>query len=115
MWVHRKIWALGGRGGCHEKLKQIYKGDCLKGRGLDWQKRGEVVFLRSGVWYPNAHCEYFLDNPVFRLVAILKSKVFKKQIQRNPTCKKICIFENCSVSMNSYFILGILIFSLRYS
>ena len=29
--------------------------------------------------------EYFLDNPVFRLVAILKSikKVFEKQLQRN--------------------------------
>ena len=30
--------------------------------------------------------EYFLDDPVFKLVAIQKSinKIFKKQFQRNP-------------------------------
>ena len=30
--------------------------------------------------------EYLLDNPVFKLVAFLKSinKIFKKQLQRNP-------------------------------
>ena len=30
--------------------------------------------------------EHFLDNAVFRLVAILKSikKIFKKQLQKNP-------------------------------
>ena len=62
--------------------------------------------------------EYILDDPVFRLVAILKSisKVFKKQLQRNPllrcivqnlstkslknTYEKIFILRSCSVSMN---------------
>ena len=30
--------------------------------------------------------EHFLDNPVFRLVAILESvnKIFEKQLQKNP-------------------------------
>ena len=30
--------------------------------------------------------EHFLDNPVFRLVAIVKSinKIFQKQLQKNP-------------------------------
>ena len=36
----------------------------------------------------NVHYEYFLDNPAFRMVVILKSsnKVLKKQLQKNPTC-----------------------------
>ena len=61
--------------------------------------------------------EYFLDDSVFRLVAILKSinKIFEKQLQRNPflrwvvsnlstkTCKEIYVLESCSVSMNKIF------------
>ena len=57
--------------------------------------------------------EYFLDDPVFRLAAILKSinKIFEKQFQRNPflrhrvlnlsttsmqnTCEEIYILESC--------------------
>ena len=69
----------------------------------------------------NIFQEYLLDDPVFGLVAILKSvnKIFKKQLQINPflmeviqnlstkslqnSYKKICILENCSVSMNKIF------------
>ena len=64
--------------------------------------------------------EHFLDIPVFRLVAILKSanKIFEKQPQRNPfklddsesiskifekDQQKTCILENFSVSMNKIF------------
>ena len=65
--------------------------------------------------------EYFLDNPAFRLVAILIciNKIFQNQLQRNPflrqavpnlsttslrnTDKEICILEGCSVPMNKIF------------
>ena len=59
--------------------------------------------------------EYFLDDPGFRLVAILKCiKIFQNQFQRNPylrlsteslknTCKKIYILEGFSVSINKIF------------
>ena len=65
--------------------------------------------------------EYFLDDPVFKLITIQKSinKIFKKQLKRNPflrkvisnlsteslknTCKEICILERCSVSVNKIF------------
>ena len=59
--------------------------------------------------------EHFLDNPVSRLVAILKSinGIFEKQFQGNPflmdskssknTCEEICSLESCSVSMNQLF------------
>ena len=35
--------------------------------------------------------EHFLDNPVFRLVAILKSinKIFEKQLQRNQYLRQV--------------------------
>ena len=58
----------------------------------------------------NAHYKYFLENLVFRLVAILKSnnKVSKNQRQRNPTCKEIPILENCSVSMSKIFEINLL-------
>ena len=52
--------------------------------------------------------EYFLNDPVFKLVAIQKSinKIFKKQLERNPFLrflffeKENCILESCSVSIN---------------
>ena len=81
--------------------------------------------------------EYFLDDPVFKLVAIQKSinKIFKKQLQRNPflrqvvpnlsteslknTCKEICILESCSISTNKIFEMHLrrnsYFFSLSYS
>ena len=65
--------------------------------------------------------EYFVDDPVFRYVAILKS-LFKKlewQFQENPflrqvvpnlstkslknTCEEICILESCFLSMSKIF------------
>ena len=81
--------------------------------------------------------EHFSDDPVFRLVTILKSinKILEKQLQRNPffkmvipnlsakslknTCEEICILESFSVSMSKIFEIhlceGILFFSLPYS
>ena len=80
--------------------------------------------------------EYFLDDPVFKLVAIQKSinNIFKKQFQRNPflrkvvsnlsteslknTCKEICVLESCSVSVNKIFEMHLcrnVFFSLPYS
>ena len=56
--------------------------------------------------------EHFLDDPVFRLVAILKSvnKIFEKQNPLKISTKsfkniseKICILENWSVSTNKIF------------
>ena len=58
----------------------------------------------------NAYYKYFLENLVFRSVAILKcnNKVSKNQRQRNPTCKEISILENCSVSMSKIFEINLL-------
>ena len=85
------------------------------GNFSDWRgnltkkRRVGSVFEERGVM-ANAHYKYFLENLVFRLVAILKSnnKVSKNQRQRNPTCKEISILENCSVSMSKFFEINIL-------
>ena len=65
--------------------------------------------------------KYFLDNPVFRYVAILIciNKIFQNQLQKYPllrqavpnlstkslrnTCEEIYILESCSVPMNKIF------------
>ena len=79
-----------------------------------------LLFCCSFKIYNNIFQKH-LGNPVFRLVAILKStnNIFEKQLQRNPflrqvipnlsvkslknTCEEICILESLCVSINKVF------------
>ena len=80
-----------------------------------------IMFIwMSGIqyWKCKIFQDHFLDNPVFRFKAILKSidKIFRKLLQKKSflkvgesakslknTCKEICILESFSVSRNKIF------------